>query len=120
MPPPEGVYECNDKDCVFSLYGDPAYPQSLYVFGGYKNPPPGGPHKHSTGIPKCRSLEKLSSGSLFFICWMIYPTCQRMVGNGLTLVGNGTLKHIYSVNDDLYNCNYWLFALHFVSSSVAE
>ena len=26
---------------IFSLYGDPAYPQSLYIFGGYRNPAPG-------------------------------------------------------------------------------
>ena len=23
---------------IFSLYGDPAYPQSIYILGGYKNP----------------------------------------------------------------------------------
>jgi quinol monooxygenase YgiN len=26
---------------VYSLYGDPAYPQSAYVYGGYRNPPAG-------------------------------------------------------------------------------
>ena len=26
---------------IYSLYGDPAYPQSAYVYGGYRNPPPG-------------------------------------------------------------------------------
>ena len=26
---------------VYSLHGDPAYPQSMYVFGGYRNPPQG-------------------------------------------------------------------------------
>ena len=25
---------------VYSLYGDPAYPQSLYLFGGFRNPEP--------------------------------------------------------------------------------
>ena len=29
---------------VFSLYGDPAYPQSIYIFGGYKNPLNGSTH----------------------------------------------------------------------------
>jgi hypothetical protein len=26
---------------VYSLYGDPAYPQTLYIFGGFRNPAPG-------------------------------------------------------------------------------
>jgi nuclease HARBI1 len=26
---------------LFSLYGDPAYPQSQYIFGGFRNPAPG-------------------------------------------------------------------------------
>jgi hypothetical protein len=25
---------------IYSLYGDPAYPQSQYIIGGYCNPPP--------------------------------------------------------------------------------
>ena len=29
---------------VFSLYGDPAYPQSIYIFGGYNNPLNGSTH----------------------------------------------------------------------------
>ena len=57
MPPPEGVYEYNDNDGVFSLYGDPAYPQSLYVFGGYKNPPPGSAQAHwNTEMSKVREV----------------------------------------------------------------
>ncbi len=28
-------------ETIYSLYGDSAYPQSLYVFGGYRNPHPG-------------------------------------------------------------------------------
>jgi nuclease HARBI1 len=28
---------------VYSLYGDPAYPQSLHLFGGFRNPLPGSP-----------------------------------------------------------------------------
>ncbi len=28
---------------TYSLYGDPAYPQSAYVYGGYRNPQPGTP-----------------------------------------------------------------------------
>jgi hypothetical protein len=28
------------NETVYSLYGDPAYPQSLYAVGGYRNPPP--------------------------------------------------------------------------------
>ena len=31
---------------VLSLYGDPAYAQSIYKFGGYKNPLNGSTHAH--------------------------------------------------------------------------
>jgi hypothetical protein len=30
-----------DGGIVYSLYGDPANPQSAYVYGGYRNPPAG-------------------------------------------------------------------------------
>jgi hypothetical protein len=29
---------------VHALYGDLAYPQSIWLFGGYVNPPPNSPH----------------------------------------------------------------------------
>ena len=32
-----------DIEPVYSLYGDPAYPQSMYIFGGYNNPAAGSP-----------------------------------------------------------------------------
>jgi len=28
-------------DNIYALYGDPAYPRSIYLFGGFRNPPPG-------------------------------------------------------------------------------
>ena len=31
---------------VYSLYGDPAYHQSIHIFGGYKNPADGSAHAH--------------------------------------------------------------------------
>ena len=31
---------------IYSLYGDPAYPQSIHIFGGYKNPADGSAHAH--------------------------------------------------------------------------
>jgi hypothetical protein len=30
-----------DGGILYSMYGDPAYPQSAYVYGGYRNPPAG-------------------------------------------------------------------------------
>jgi hypothetical protein len=31
---------------IYSLYGDPAYPQSIHIFGGFKNPADGSAHAH--------------------------------------------------------------------------
>ena len=31
---------------IYSLYGDPAYPQSILIFGGYKNPADGSAQAH--------------------------------------------------------------------------
>ena len=31
---------------IYSLYGDTAYPQSIHIFGGYKNPADGSAHAH--------------------------------------------------------------------------
>lgn len=31
---------------VYSIYGDPAYPQSLHLFGGFRNAVPGSPEAH--------------------------------------------------------------------------
>jgi len=40
---------------LFSLYGDPAYPQSNYIFGGFRNPPPGSDEaKWNTHMSKVR------------------------------------------------------------------
>ena len=33
-------------DVIYSLYGDPAYPQSIHIFGRYKNPADGSAHAH--------------------------------------------------------------------------
>jgi hypothetical protein len=35
------VFMPQDGGIVYSLYGDPAYPQLAYVYGGYRNPPAG-------------------------------------------------------------------------------
>jgi nuclease HARBI1 len=44
---------------VFSLYGDPAYPQSIYIFGGYKNPLNGSTHAlwNTTMSKVCEVVE---------------------------------------------------------------
>ena len=36
----------DDEAVPYSLYGDPAYPQSVHIFGGYKNPADGSAHAH--------------------------------------------------------------------------
>jgi nuclease HARBI1 len=42
---------------VFSLYGDPAYPQSEYIFGGYRNPRAGSPEAQwNTEMSKVREV----------------------------------------------------------------
>jgi len=30
-----------DGTSIYALYGDPAYPRSIYLFGGFRNPQPG-------------------------------------------------------------------------------
>ena len=44
---------------VFSLYGDPAYPQPIYIFGGYKNPFNGSAHAlwNTTMSKVCEVVE---------------------------------------------------------------
>ena len=42
---------------VLSLYGDPAYAQSIYKFGGYKNPLNGSTHAHwNTSMSKVHEV----------------------------------------------------------------
>ncbi len=36
-----GGLDADPVDRVYSLYADPAYPQSAYIFGGFRNPPDG-------------------------------------------------------------------------------
>lgn len=38
---PAGENEQDGENNIYSLYADPAYPQSAYIFGGYRNPRPG-------------------------------------------------------------------------------
>jgi hypothetical protein len=46
-------------ETAYSLYGDPAYPHSLYVFDGYRNPPPGSDQaRWNTDMSKvCKVVE---------------------------------------------------------------
>ena len=42
---------------LYSLYGDPAYPQSRWIFGGYRNPIPGSPEAvWNTEMSKVREV----------------------------------------------------------------
>jgi hypothetical protein len=47
---------------IYSLYGDPAYPQSIHIFGGYKNPTDGLAHAHWNS--QCPRFVRLLSGAL--------------------------------------------------------
>jgi hypothetical protein len=50
---------------IFSLYGDPAYPQSLYIFGGYRNPAPGSDRaRWNTEMSKVREVVELGFANL--------------------------------------------------------
>ena len=47
----------NEHNDVFSLYGDPAYPQSIIIFGGYRNPQQGLPQAQwNTEMSKVREV----------------------------------------------------------------
>ena len=46
---------------TYALYGDPAYPQSIYLFGGYWHPPAGSPHAlWNTLMSKVREVVEWS------------------------------------------------------------
>jgi hypothetical protein len=52
-------------ETIYSLYGDPAYPQSLYVFGGYRNPPPGSDQaRWNTEMSKVREVVEWGFANL--------------------------------------------------------
>ena len=44
---------------IYLLYGDPAYPQSVHIFGRYKNPADGTAHAHwnSQMLEVCKVVE---------------------------------------------------------------
>ncbi len=57
MPEPRNNEQPAGGEVVYSLYGDPAYPQSMYVFGGYRNPPQGSPQAAwNTRMSKVREV----------------------------------------------------------------
>jgi len=50
---------------IFSLYGDPAYPQSLLLFGGYRNPCPGSREaRWNTEMSKVREVVEWAFANL--------------------------------------------------------
>jgi DDE superfamily endonuclease len=54
---PEPLNHEQPGNVIYSLYGDPAYPQSVYVFGGYRNPPQGSPQAAwNTQMSKVREV----------------------------------------------------------------
>jgi hypothetical protein len=56
---PTGNAQGGDDDGIYSLYGDPAYPQSAHVFGGFRNPPPDSPEAlwNTPMSSVCESVE---------------------------------------------------------------
>ena len=47
---------------IYSLYGDPAYPQSIHIFGGYKNPADGSAQAHwNSQMSKVREVVEWGS-----------------------------------------------------------
>ena len=54
---PQNHEEPAAGNVLYSLYGDPAYPQSMYIFGGYRNPPQGSPQAaRNTQMSKVREV----------------------------------------------------------------
>jgi DDE superfamily endonuclease len=58
---PDDAPEDNEA-VLYSLYGDPAHPQSIHIFGQYKNPADGSAHAHWSS--KCPRFVRLLSGTL--------------------------------------------------------
>ena len=67
-PQPAEVYDHNiiQNDAgIFSLYGDPAYPQSFLLFGGYRNPRPGSQEaRWNTEMSKVREVVEWAFANL--------------------------------------------------------
>ena len=70
MPPPPPA-EVNDHYIIqndagiYSLYGDPAYPQSFLLFGGYRNPRPGSQEaRWNTEMSKVREVVEWAFANL--------------------------------------------------------
>jgi DDE superfamily endonuclease len=58
-------YENLQNHGIFSLYGDPAYPQSLLLFGGYRNPRPGSREaRWNTEMSKVREVVEWAFANL--------------------------------------------------------
>ena len=68
MPPlPAEVNDHNNlqNHGIYSLYGDPAYPQSLLLFGGYRNPRPGSQEaRWNTEMSKVREVVEWAFANL--------------------------------------------------------
>ena len=71
MPPPPALrMDVNEDDelrhrGIYSLYGDPAYPQSLLLFGGLRNPRPGSREaRWNTEMSKVREVVEWAFANL--------------------------------------------------------
>jgi hypothetical protein len=63
---------------VYSLYGDPAYPQSQYIVGGYRNPAPNSIEAQwNTTMSKVRICVKWGFKEILHI-WTFMDFCRNM------------------------------------------
>ena len=63
--PPLAGEDANNHHIIYSLYGDPAYPQSHYLFGGYRNPRAGFPQvQWNTKMSKVREVVELGFANI--------------------------------------------------------
>jgi hypothetical protein len=61
----EELFPENGSDPFYSIYGDPAYPQSRLLFGGFRNPLPGSEQAHwNTMMSKVRECVEWGFGDI--------------------------------------------------------
>jgi hypothetical protein len=57
---------------IYSLYGDPAHPQTLYIFGGFRNPAPGSVHaRWNTEMSRVREPVEWGYKNIINLCAFI-------------------------------------------------
>ena len=89
LPPPrmDGNQHENQQDHgIYSLLGDPAYPQSLLLFGGYRNPRPGSREvQWNTEMSKVRKVVEWAFANLIKNRAFLDFRASMMVSKALSL-----------------------------------